>query len=136
MREPILSNDNQHNENNNKPICEAKYRKIIAGVNGIYTEILIGISVELSVVSCKIISNLLSLNSHREYFLIIHHYKTAVNTKEIINKYDNVNKGEWNWETPCVVVDNLIYDVIIETGQIHEFQCVQVSIYNGMQRKN
>ena len=57
--------------------------------------------------------------------LIIYKLQTAINTKEKINKqiYINVAKDEWSWEMSCVVVDNLIFDVIIGTDLLH---CTQV----------
>ena len=32
VTEPMLSNDNDHNENNNKPICKTECPKLITGV--------------------------------------------------------------------------------------------------------
>ena len=48
MRQTMLSNDNNDNESNNRPVCKIKRRKIIAKVNGMYTEILIDTGAELS----------------------------------------------------------------------------------------
>ena len=72
MRVALLSSDNSDNENNHTPIYKAK---IIARMNGSYTEILIDTGAKLSVLNHKFISKHNSLSSLQYYLLIIYNYK-------------------------------------------------------------
>ena len=111
---------------------------VIDRVNSVYTEILTDSGAELSVIGHKFISKYKQQFEQSTIGLINKTQSaTAVYTKENVNKqiYVNINKDDWCWEIPFVVVDNLIYDVIIGIGQVHGVQ-VKINLFKQIMECN